>query len=432
MRPTRVIARLAPSQLIGQLVKVASGNVAQRALGGVMLILLARWLPPAKFGALSLAYTIMVTGAQVPAGLGSAFVALYKQKVAMRAALTSAHLLASAGAGASIATVGAAISPLLASQLFREPGLTPTLILAFGGAGLTAFFVSGVAYLQAVDRFGHLAAMTAGSAAAALGAVWLVHALEPTASVLGYLAALVGVAAVAAGAAFLVRGHGAASISTTSRVMRLYLRTAVWPVLSTAGFALTQGLDILLLASFAGQDTVGLYSAAVRYSALFAIALVSFNAVALPRAAESSTGLMRRAYLHDVARVGGVLLLVSAALCLAAPALVPALFGNAYAPSIRPAQVLIVGLVPMIASIPFVALFYSVGRLRWVAAVTATQLATMTLAGLSLVRPFGGEGMAFAAGAGRLAGLVTAVVGLRVVWGRRWWRGATDPSPAQA
>lgn len=101
--------------------------------------------------------------------------------------------------------------------------------------------------------------------------------------------------------------------------------------------------DQLVIASLLGAETLGIYAVAATLS--FAITPVSsaLSAVLFPRVAgEPDRGRRRRTILEAVAWSSACLAAGSAALVVASPFLVPALFGKAFAEAVIPSQILAV------------------------------------------------------------------------------------------
>ena len=398
-----------------------TGAAAQRLLGGVMLILLARWLTAADYGRFSLAYVAMATTSQVAAGFGGGFVALYRRRPEEREDLVAAHRLTALALAAAAVVVGAAISPLLARYAFDDAGLTPVLILGFaGGATLTLFSNLNFEH-QAEMNFGRFALLLALSGFLNLSSVAVVNVVTPDASPVAYLAALCASSLVVALVCLATLGVRALRRSPS---LRTYLGYGKWPALAASAYAVSQGLDLFILAAFVDKTEVGHYSAAVRYAALYGLFVAGLAALLLPTAASAQDWPSRRRYLENSLRLTAVLACVNLVLLALAQNLVPLLFGAEYEESIGLARLLVIAILPLAASVALGNLFYSADRLQWIAAVTGIQIGALAVLCLALVPVLGAAGAAIAVLASRLLAIGATVVGLRSIWGPGWLRQA--------
>ena len=417
--------RFARRGLAAQLATVTTGTAVQRLLGGVMLILLARWLTAADYGRFSLAYVAMATTSQVAAGFGGGFVALYRRRPDDREALVSAHRLTALALAAAAVLLGAAVSPLLARFAFDDPGLTPALILGFAGAATLTLFSNLNFEHQAQMNFGRFALLLALSGFLNLTAVALVKLAVPDASPVAYLAALCASSLIVAVACLATLGLRALRRSS---MVRTYLHYGKWPALSASAYAVSQGMDLFILAAFVEKSEVGHYSAAVRYAALYGLFVAGLASLLLPTAASAQDWPSRRQYLETSVRLAAILACVNLVLLALAQTLVPLLFGAEYEESIGLARLLVVAILPVAVSVALGNLFYSADRLQWIAAVTGVQIAALAVLCLSLIPVLGATGAAIAVLVSRLLAIATTLVGLRAIWGRGWLRRIRRPS----
>jgi len=163
--------------------------------------------------------------------------------------------------------------------------------------------------------------------------------------------------------------------------------------------------ELFVLRHYESLREVGIYSIAMQAAeAMWLVAGAIATAVTAPavheseeRAAELVKGSARRALLLT----GGVALVVG----IAAPFLIPLLFGSDFSDAVVPLAVLLPGVVAY-APVTVLVVYLSVrrGRPRLSLLVSVVALIVTTAAAVALIPPFGTTGAALASAAGYLVG----------------------------
>jgi O-antigen/teichoic acid export membrane protein len=105
-------------------------------------------------------------------------------------------------------------------------------------------------------------------------------------------------------------------------------------------------LDLAVVVLFLGARDAGLYAVAVSAAMVVRAQGTALGMVAFPTVAAAADGKARRAAAAGIFRVGLLLNVATAAvIALAAPWLVPAVFGEPFAPAVPIVQILMVGVV---------------------------------------------------------------------------------------
>jgi O-antigen/teichoic acid export membrane protein len=177
-------------------------------------------------------------------------------------------------------------------------------------------------------------------------------------------------------------------------------------------------LDQYIVRGFVSLAGVGIYAVGVSMTeAVFVLA----NAVALvlmPRLAAADEE--EAAWMAPVAARNTILIASGGALLLAAiaPALIPAVFGDAYDDSVRPLWWLLPGTVALAGSKVLTSYIFSRGRPLVNTMITAGSLVVTLVADLALVPAFGVEGAAAASSLAYGAHLCGALYAYHRISGR--------------
>jgi O-antigen/teichoic acid export membrane protein len=354
-------------------------------------VLVARLLGPEGRGAYAL-FVVSATLAQMVLGVGIANAAVYfvsKGQLAARDVIAATHTLALAAAAITlaVAVVAALISVDRAFGGHRSIWLLPAATAALiEGAALRAV-------LQSQRRF-----VASGIATILQPAIMLVAAAALYWADAGVVAVLV---------AWTISNWAAALLAAVlifdaaSRIPRVehVRRLATFGVQGEAGNVLqllNYRLDQYLLRAFVGLSGVGIY--AVSVSLTEAVWMLA-NAVALvlvPRLAAADDEEARRVTPLAARNTIAIGTLAAIVLGIAAPIVVPAVFGHAYEGSVRALWWLLPGTVALTGSKVLTGYIFSRGRPLVNTGITVASLIITLAALLVLVPPFGVEGAAAA------------------------------------
>lgn len=331
---------LSGQSLLGPVAGTAMANVLVTSVGSVGGLLIARSLGASLRGefAAVMAWTTFVSSLLV-FGLPQATCYWVSREPREASATVLTASMLAFGLGVAIAGVGFAVAPLIARSsvvlvglrvLF---GLMPLMMLsAVWGGALQGLRIQRwnlmraaqpVAYLGLVAGLMWRDSLTIGSAIASLVISLVVQF----------------VAAALFTRPLLSPGPG---LSPVRPLMSYGVRTAAAGV----PWLVNARLDQVILSVLVTSAALGNYAIAVSITLLAAPVATAFGAVALPRIAGTATGqegrrIQRLAIVGSVLAAGAVL----APMAVAAPALLPWLFGDSFRAAVTPLRILAVGTV---------------------------------------------------------------------------------------
>jgi O-antigen/teichoic acid export membrane protein len=403
----------------------ATGAVAGKVIGFIMLPILARSLSPDGLGRLDVLLTIgngLTTGLLL--GLDVAALRLYFDQPdasATRRLLASWYGLALAiSLTAAVVLVGgsASISQSLFGSLELQPAVAAVGLAVVAGTAQLVVLLT----LRATGRAGWYVLLSVGTLliyaglAVFLLAVW--RADED--AVVGAWAVALLISAVCG--TVLLRGQIVARPSwpAMKSLLRLGLPLAPGVVMTL----LSEFLVRILLLGAAGAYGVAYFAVGNRFASVAALSLVAFELAWIPRAYALGTRLDARQRISTEA-TWIVALVSTAALMIAAGSrtVVPLLVGAPYLASLPALGWGLVGIVALalfvVASIPNV-----VAKRTERVAVATGAAAVLSVIGTALFAgPWGAEGAAAAVALGQVAALLIVIalsrgLPIRFAWGR--------------
>jgi O-antigen/teichoic acid export membrane protein len=405
--------------LIGNVNVVMLTYAADGVLALATGALVARALGPDGRGAYGL-FIVSAAFGQLVLGLGIGNAAIYyinKGQLTLRDALGAIHTITLAAAAVSLAAA-AIITPIAADDAFGG-GLSPWLLVA--AVPLLLYMNLLRLLLQALNRFIDLGVTTVGQQAALLALVAVAFAIgDPSATqIVAYLLIASAAAAIYALLRIGLRHVDAAAIVRPRvETMRRLIGFGIQGEAGNALQALNYRLDQFILRGFESLAAVGVYAVAASMSeGVFVLA----NAVALvlmPRL--TSADPEDAAWMAPVAARNTMLIAAAGAVALAvaAPLLLPAVFGERFDGSVAPLWWLLPGAVALTGSKVLTSYIFSQGRPLVNTGITAVSLAATLAADFALIPPFGVEGAAAAASIGYGVHLCAALVAYRAISGQ--------------
>lgn len=284
--------------------------------------------------------------------------------------------------------------------------------------GLAAFFANQTADALSATGYPSRASMANsvgfGVTAAALIAFWLLGS--------GLLAAL-----LAYTAGFTTRSVIAISIIGKSVVLKTteprsggtkqLLRAGVGLMGMNLGQSITYRLDQYLLAALADTRAVGLYAVATTPASLIQVVSNSVGQVAFRDSAQNQFG--RKKLLIFVLGAAGVTAAYAAVMYLAAPWLIPLVFGQEYVPAVDIVRVLALAEV---ALSPYLVLSRAVagaGHIKLSSLTGVVGMAAMSLFLLLFIPGSGGLGAAWACVTGYATMSLFLICGILIIRRRR-------------
>jgi O-antigen/teichoic acid export membrane protein len=399
---------------------VVAGSAGARFLGFVGGVLVARLLGPSDFGDFTIFFALMVIFSTVGDFIDITYVRHVNAPAAGdRAEYLRAALMLRFGLFVLVAALALPLGIVLAELVFGRPELrfaTATAMLT--GASLGLVHLLGATFLAR----GRLALYSGTTSFFYVAIVLVLLPLYTTQTAVGASAIYVLFLGTSAAVALL----SAVVLLRASRPLRLerrataeLVRFAKWLFAAGLVQALYQRLDIIILARFVAREDVGQYGAAIRYAMIGAMMLAALMGFLLPKVSRTRASpahflaYLREAFLLTTLLLGGLV-----ALWMAAPALLPRLFGADFEPAVALTRILLLATMLAVLSLPFGQLLLAEDRPKGILHMGLLRLVAIALLALLLVPRVGAAGAAWAMVAAEAAALGYA----GFVFIRRWPR----------
>lgn len=394
--------------LAGQSLLFAMGGFAQKAVGIILVPVLARTLTVADFGRLEVLSVLSTTLSAV--GLLGIDIVITRRWADVdadgRRRAFSTWLAIVAAVGLAVAVAALAAAPAIDQALFEDADQTAALRLVGAGVAMNLLLLLGLTALRNQQRARAYAAVAAGASLAnGVFVVLLLRAREDTAAVLAGNALALGLGAAAA--LWLTRR---VVFARPSRMEASILLVAALPLVP--GIALTAGGDLaarFIVLGAAGPTEVGYLSIALRFAAIGLLLLVGFQLAWHPRAysiADLAPGLAR--LRADARALLSGLAVLTVGLAAFAPELLRLAAGSDYAGALAALGWGL--LIPATTGLLTVAtLPITIAReMRALGTATAFAAVASVLLTLLLTPPLNAAGAAAALALGPLLGAVVA------------------------
>ncbi len=384
------------------------------ALDGALALatgaLIARALGPDGRGAFSL-FVVSAAFGQLLLGLGAGNAAIYylnKREMALRDIVSAMHVIV-LGALAITAIVVAAIAPWAGDEAFGV-GVAPWLLVV--AVPLMLYMNLMRLTLQALSRFIDLGVATVGQQAVMLALVATAYATDSATPQRVVLFLIVACGCVS------VYGLLRVGVSNVDVAQIVRPRVATLRALARFGVQgeagnvlqlLNYRLDQYIVRGFAGLSAVGIYAVSASMTeAIFILA----NAVALVLMPRLTSGTEEEvAWMTPVAARNTVMMAAAGAVALAvaAPLLLPAVFGDRFEDSVEPLWWLLPGTVALTGSKVLTSYIFSQGRPLVNTGITCVSLVVTLVADFALIPAFGVNGAAAASSLAYSAHLCAAL-----------------------
>ncbi|HVN12369.1 MAG TPA: oligosaccharide flippase family protein [Kineosporiaceae bacterium] len=345
-----------------------------RASGFVTLIVLTRHVSPQEFGVAAAAMTVIPT-VYLLSDLGFSTYLLQTDELDHKSLSTA--FWASVAAGVLLSSGLVAIAPLLAAA-FRTPQLVEVLRVLVLAIVPTVLAGVPLALLRRAMAFRTVALQS-------LVAAVLAQAVAIVTAVLGGgVWALVSQVVVTQWVIGLLAWRSARWLPSLSLSPQQFRIMAVFGIrVSGVDLVATMRLwaENWIIAVTLGTTALGLFSIGQRLvlvaQELIAASMVPVSTVVFAKVRESMDRL-RATYLKALGVAYAVVSPVMILLVVAAPVLIPFLFGDKWAGSVRPAQALAVAGIITLGAMLDHGLFYGLGRPgRWLSYSVVTDAATV-------------------------------------------------------
>jgi O-antigen/teichoic acid export membrane protein len=375
----------------------AVAQVARTILGLGLAVLLARWLSEADRGVYAVVVTLAVFGEQL-SQLGMRFAVIYRmaQPGVSRARAVGAALEWTTGAFALLGVLAVLlVDPLRERFLLGADPIFVYLALALAAADLFAGLSDAVA--RGIDRFDLRNANQISIALVSLVATWLALVVFQT--------GLVGALAWTAGArialqlvfSVLTFRESGLDLAADRRELGESLRFGVKSHSQTLLAKLHERVDVMLMALLRIDPVqIAVYAVAVSVIDRLRVVPDSIGSALLPKLGTVSPAEMGPYTARVTRHLVFWFCLSGLALALAAPFLVPILFGQGYAASVLPLFVLLPATAMLAVRTMVSNYFIAVGKPGFNAKVQALSVAVNVAANLWAIPRHGILGAAFA------------------------------------
>lgn len=384
--------------------KVLSGNILGNGLHLVALVILGRDLPIEQFGLYLLLHAGMMLMAQVADfGLNTTLVKQYQDHLArshprqgeilLRHALQLKMVLAGV-----IAVSAALVAGPVSAHVLDGPDATRLFRIVCLGAWFSCIWYYCQASLQARQRFGWHALLTAGNHALRLMLItvlWLAGRLTLEAAV--WVLVLIPLFGSTC-AALLWPGAFWRARSTPydlKKNISSLFHFSKWIFLSSLTASIILRVDIFLLGLFSDHFNVGQFGVAERFAGVFPLIAGAVSSVLLPRFATIRSREQIGHILDELRRLIPMLAIGLAVVMLVAHPLIPFLMGAEFQPSVWVFDVLALGFSLAIVLNPLSFFCLSFDRPHWITYMCLCQLVLNVLADVLLIPSMGAIGAAY-------------------------------------
>jgi O-antigen/teichoic acid export membrane protein len=390
------------SKLRGGTYRTVAGNVIARIGALVSLSLatfvIARHGGPAAVGIYALLRVLpSLVGVTISAGLpgATAYFLAGSSREDRRLPWTIVAIALTGGAVGAALWAGAA--PFLQRYLFQD--LSTSLVLLASFAVLTRVLVAtakscsqGTDDLRGSNR---VIVMEELMFLPVYGALWLAGGQSMGTLVVALLLADILTVALSWGR-LIHRGFFRAAQRPSTALAR---RIAAYGMRAQVGgfvLLLNLRLDFVLISVLTGPTVLGVYAIASKYAELVKLVSLALTYVLYPNfAADTAARAVQRARTM-LPKAGGATAACVVPLWLAAPFVIPAIYGSAFEPAVTPAQIILLGLVFDGVAGVITALLYGLGRPGLNSIAMGVGLAVTVVLDITLIPPFGATGAAIA------------------------------------
>ncbi|MFL5966424.1 MAG: oligosaccharide flippase family protein [Gaiellaceae bacterium] len=390
------------------------GNVAARVGALVSLslgtLIVARHGGPTAVGIYALLRVFpSLVGVTISCGLpgATAYFLAGSDRANRRLPLTIASIALIGGCAGALVWAGAA--PLLQRYLFSD--LTTTLVVIASFAVITRVLVAtakscsqGTNDLRGSNR---VIVTEELMFLPVYGTLWFAGARSLGALVAALLIADVLTASLAWGR--LVRRGFFAHAARPSVALARRIAGYGWRA-QIGGFVmlLNLRLDFVLISVMTGPAVLGVYAIASKYAELVKVLSLALSYVLYPKFAAEAASRAAKTARRMLPIAGGATAAMVIPLWIAAPFVIPALYGEAFHAAVTPAEIILLGLVVDGVGGVITGFLYGVGRPGLNSIAMSFGLVVTLVLDLLLIKPFGATGAATASAAAYLT--TTAVL----------------------
>ncbi len=409
------------------------GNIAGTALSALALILISRLLGPEKFGEFSVGFAIVLILTKInDLGLSTAIVkfATANDPATERNQVYSLTTKYKLILSAIIILIGLVSYQWLAHLLnFAEPSL---ILVSFTIGLSTVYYEHLLAILQSVHRFSQavvINALQAGSKLIGATGLFLLHVSQSLPIFGWYIAApLVPV--------LLTKQLMPSDFQIDLKISNPVLQRKIFKLIKHTAIGLIaagiiENVDVLFLQKYLTTYDAGLYSGVNRIAMMIALVAYSLGNVLNPRVARYKTVEHLRPYLKKALGIAGLALVGFLAFIPFSRLAIWLTIGSQYLSGQGILLILTAASFLAIASIPFVALFYSFDADWYFSVSGILQLAIVLIGNIIFVPKFGLEAAAWTRLATRFMLFTFTIISGLIIYQKRYAHDPTQISAAE-
>lgn len=392
--------------LLGRTARNSAITVGSNILYGLLIItftiLVSRTLGPEQFGLFSIAMAFFGLSFDV-LSLGTShalvrFTSIHLAKNDRKTAHQFARIIFLLRLCQTIGllTISVVVARFISTYIYHDQRLFVILVISFALAGgnLLIDFFSNL--LQGHERFIPAALVIFINAAIrilGLSVLLVTHQLSLITAMIAFaigpwIGALCG---------FIVSPKHYLSIESDPAIIPHLFHFAKWMAIWSLTATLAGRVDVLILGKLTSAYQTGIYAAASRLATGFILIGSAYASVLTPkisRLMHHQTDL-RRQISRIATSIIGIVITMVVAICVA-PIVIPLVFGEKYTSSVIIFQVLTIGCMFFIASIPANVSLVSLGFSKFIGVSAIIQLAILVVVSIYLVPIFGSLGAAIA------------------------------------
>lgn len=373
----------------------SSGILLNSFLGLVFFILIARALGPSQFGIVSVIIAISVVASDIfDFGMNTSMLKfLSEANEAKKKELSRDFLSYKIFSTVLVVLLGLLISPMLSQILFKSSEFIFLIWQGFLAAGALIIYGYINSNLQAKKRFAASVFLNLSSNGFRLiitGIFFLFGGLNINIALLTYLVPILLIAVLWG----IIDDNIILRPAFSKHVFLPVINYGKWVAGSMAISSISSRFDNLMLVNLANPYQTGIYTSVQRIFLAFNQIPAGISTVMIPDLSSGDTKKVKNVFRFSIAAS----LLISSGLAffiLLAPVLVPLVFGNSYILSVGPSQVLALGTIFFVLTIPLSSyILYAKKKSKWIFLITLTQLVTTLGCNLLLIPMYQSMGAA--------------------------------------
>jgi O-antigen/teichoic acid export membrane protein len=371
---------------------VSLGNVFSRLLAALIAIIIARYLGPENFGKYSILFSVMVIIASGLTGVDSTYIhnktnQFEKNKFSYSDYVTSKFLIS-----AIIVIIGISSSQYLNKFVFDNEVTTLGLMISFLSALSFIAFTQTYTFYQAKQnflKFSYIQVLFYLFVLLITLVLLYLKIKEYKLFLIPYL--ITGFAIF-----FLFILFNKLEFSSNINSLINFFKKGRWIILSVIFDVLIARLDFLILSHYIKGETLGFYSAAMRFINIYLTFTAAFSVILLPKASSIKNESQKRLFYKASFLLSLLLILLNITLIFSSSIITQILFGSPYLPSVKLTQLLLIAYIPFTLYQPFRYLTYTFNKTNILFLVPFIQNILLLIIGQTFIQKLGTQGIIYA------------------------------------